>query len=130
LPAVAFALRPIEMSETIQQFTLQLGAERLTYAHGPLLARELTWPGAAESSEVRIEMAPPAPGDSMIRQEGPWAWFRVLNRANIKAGDRDEVFEVEFKLGERTALYELTARSAYNPFSLPALEAFTCPESL
>jgi type VI secretion system protein ImpL len=129
-PAVAFELRPVEMSDTINQFTLQLGTERLTYAHGPVLAKALTWPGAAESSEVRIEMAPPAPGDSMIRQEGPWAWFRVLDRANVAAGDRPEVFEVEFRLGERTALYELTARSAYNPFRFPELEQFTCPEAL
>jgi type VI secretion system protein ImpL len=130
LPAVAFELRPVEMSETIIQFTLQLGTERLTYAHGPVLAKALTWPGAAENSEVRIEMAPPVQGDSMIRQEGPWAWFRVLDRANVAAGDRPEVFEVEFRLGERAALYELTARSAYNPFRFPELEEFSCPESL
>jgi type VI secretion system protein ImpL len=127
-PAVAFELKPVEMSETINQFTLQLGSERLTYAHGPVQTRALTWP--FDTSEVRIEMAPPVQGDSMIRQEGPWAWFRILDRANITAGDRPEVFEVEFRLGDRTALYELTARSAYNPFRFPELEQFSCPESL
>jgi type VI secretion system protein ImpL len=128
--SVAFELRPIEMSETINQFTLQLGGERLTYAHGPVLAKALTWPDGGGNYEVRIEMAPPVPGDSMIRQEGPWAWFKVLDRANVAAGDRPEVFEIEFRLGERTALYELTARSAYNPFRFPELEQFSCPEAL
>jgi len=129
-PTVAFELTPVEMDETINQFTLQLGTKRLTYSHGPVVPEAMTWPGADENSEVRIEMAPPAPGDSMIREQGPWAWFKVLDRANIKPGDRPEVFEVEFRLGARAALYELTARSAYNPFRFPELEEFRCPEAL
>jgi type VI secretion system protein ImpL len=129
-PAVTYELRPLDMDETINTFTLQIGPERLTYAHGPERPRALTWPGNPENTEVRIEMAPQAAGDSMVRLQGPWAWFKLLDRANIKTTDRMEVFEIEFRLGQRVATYEMTARSAFNPFRFPELLDFACPESL
>ncbi len=131
LPAVTFELKPIDMDATINQFTLQLAGKRITYSHGPSVAQVMAWPGSDQNPEVRLEMAPPAPGDSMIREQGPWAWFRVLDRATVKpAAGRPEVFEVEFKVGNRGVLYELSARSAYNPFRFAELERFSCPEGI
>ena len=76
-------------------------------------------------------MSPPAPdGASMLRERGPWAWFRVLDKANISPAQQPEHFQVEFRIGDRSATYELIARSAYNPFRFDELERFRCPESL
>jgi type VI protein secretion system component VasK len=41
-----------------------------------------------------------------------------------------EEFEVTFSQGDRSAIYQLTARSAFNPFALPQLQRFECPASL
>lgn len=129
MPSVAFELRPIGMDRTIDQFTLDLAGQRVIYRHGPSLSQPMQWPGADQNGEVRVEMTP-AGGGAMIREPGPWAWFRVLDRANIQPAERPESFEVEFMLDGRTALYELAARSAYNPFGFPELQQFSCPESL
>ncbi len=91
----------------------------------------MDWPGPDQNAEVRIEMSPPGPGgSSMVRERGPWAWFRVLDQANISPAAQAEHFLVEFKMGDRSATYELIARSAYNPFRFEGLEQFRCPESI
>jgi type VI secretion system protein ImpL len=41
-----------------------------------------------------------------------------------------EQFEVTFAQGGRTVVYQLTARSAFNPFALPELRRFECPGTL
>ena len=128
-PSVAFDLRPVEMDGAIVKFTLDLDGQVSTYAHGPVLRSALQWPAPNPTGEVRIEMTPPT-GESIMREPGPWAWFKVIDRANVAPTDRAEVFTVDFTLGGRTAHYELIARSARNPFDFPELQQFECPEQL
>jgi type VI secretion system protein ImpL len=131
IPSVRFEMRPIGMDSTISQFTLALAGKEVSYSFGPQVTEYMEWPGPNQNAEVRIEMSPPRPGGaSMLRERGPWAWFRVLDKANITPTGQPEHFQVEFSLGDRTAAYELIARSAYNPFRFDELEQFRCPESL
>jgi type VI protein secretion system component VasK len=37
---------------------------------------------------------------------------------------------VTFSNGAHDVIYDLTARSAFNPFALPQLQRFQCPASL
>ncbi|HEX5046097.1 MAG TPA: type VI secretion system membrane subunit TssM [Gammaproteobacteria bacterium] len=127
--SVPFELRPVGMSETITQFTLALAGQTLTYAHGPVLPQTIQWPGTASDGDVRIEMQPAA-GESLRRFQGPWAWFKLLDKATVTPADGTNTFNVEFTLGPRSATYRLAARSANNPFQLPDLHQFTCPETL
>lgn len=130
-PSVRFEMTPLGMDATISQFSLSLADKTIVYGFGPQITEYMEWPGPDQNAEVRIEMSPPIPGSaSMIRERGPWAWFRVLDKANISEASQPEHFQVEFRIGNRTAAYELIARSAYNPFRFDDLEQFRCPESL
>jgi type VI secretion system protein ImpL len=131
IPSVQFELTPLGMDATISQFTLSLAGKSISYSFGPQIPEYMEWPGPDQNAEVWIEMSPPIPGGpSMLRERGPWAWFRVLDEANITQSGGAERYQVEFKLGDRNAAYELVARSAYNPFRFDELEQFRCPESL
>jgi len=131
IPSVRFEMTPLGMDATISQFTLSLAGKSISYSFGPQIPEYMEWPGPDQNAEVRIEMSPPIPGGaSMLRERGPWAWFRVLDKANITPSGGPERYQVEFKLGDRSAAYELVARSAYNPFRFDELEQFRCPESL
>ena len=130
-PSVRFEMTPLGMDATISQFSLTLAGKTIVYGFGPQITEYMEWPGPDQNAEVRIEMSPPVPGSaSMMRERGPWAWFRVLDQANISTASQPEHFQVEFSLGDRSAVYELIARSAYNPFRFEGLEQFRCPESL
>ncbi|HZF29689.1 MAG TPA: type VI secretion system membrane subunit TssM [Gammaproteobacteria bacterium] len=130
VPSVSFELRPMGMSETITQFTLDLAGQTVTYSHGPVQPQSLQWPGPKPDGDVRMEMAPAAAGESLRRVSGPWAWFKILDKATTTPTDRPDSFNVEFTLGSRSATYVLKARSTNNPFQFPDLHQFACPESL
>jgi type VI secretion system protein ImpL len=129
IPSVRFEMRPIGMDPTISKFSLSLAGKTISYSFGPQITEYMEWPGPDQNAEVTIEMSPRAPG-SMLRERGPWAWFRVLDKANISPAGQPEQFQVEFRLGDRSATYELVARSAYNPFRFDELDQFRCPETL
>lgn len=130
VPSVSFELRPVGMSETITQFTLDLAGQTVTYSHGPVQPQTLQWPGPKPDGDVRMEMAPAAAGESLRRVSGPWSWFKILDKATITPGDRADTLNVVFTLGSRSATYLLKARSTNNPFQFPDLHQFACPESL
>ena len=129
IPSVGFDLQPLDMDAAITRFTLNLGGQPVSYAHGPPVRKSLFWPAPSDTGEVIIEMAP-ASGESIAREPGPWAWFRVLDKAKVTPTNRAEAFTVDFTVGGRTAHYTLTARSANNPFNFDELKLFECPEQL
>jgi len=130
-PAVKFQLRPISMDVSIERFSLDLDGESLSYTHGPVRPATVTWPKAAGSGQVTMEVSPPsAGGRSAVTLMGPWALFRLFDLASIEPTAQPEEFRVTFDIGGRKAVYALTASSVRNPFQLPALHAFRCPDRL
>ncbi len=127
-PRVQFELKPLTMDTSIDQFNLDLEGQQVTYSHGPAIPKRLTWPGPGPH-QVRIQLSP-AVGSSGTTEDGAWGWFRLLDRSSLSAGPVDEVYVVTFAVGGRSAQYELTASSAFNPFKLRELESFRCPERL
>jgi type VI secretion system protein ImpL len=130
-PAIAFDLRPLEMDTALSRFVLDLEGTVITYEFGPRTPALVQWPGPNPGTEVRIELRDRQTGaTTMQRLQGPWAWFQLLDRSNLRPTGRPEQFEVTFSQGGRDVVYELTARSAFNPFALPQLKQFQCPATL
>ena len=119
------------MDASLGRFVLNLEGKEISWEHGPQVPAFMQWPGPNAGSEVRIEMRNTQTGRShMMRQQGPWAWFRILDQANIRPTAELEHFEIEFNVEGNKATYELIARSAYNPFRFEELERFSCPDRL
>ncbi len=130
-PAIDFDLRPLEMNTTLGRFLLDLEGAQIAYQFGPLTPELMHWPGPKPGTGVRLEFLDRKTGaTAMQRVDGPWAWFQLLDRAKLKATGTPEQFEATFSQGGRDVVYELTARSAFNPFARSQLERFRCPGSL
>jgi type VI secretion system protein ImpL len=130
-PSARFQLRPISMDASIERLSLDIDGQQVSYSHGPARATALVWPGPGGAGQVTLEMSPPAgAGTSAVTLTGPWAWFRLLDQSSIQPSGGPEEFRVTFSLGGRNAIYTVTAGSVVNPFRLPALRAFSCPEKL
>jgi type VI secretion system protein ImpL len=128
-PYVGFELTPVSMDASINQFSMTVDGQVVTYRHGPPQPKLMEWPGPDGGGRVQLDMQPMV-GTSMLTERGPWAWFRVLDRANLQPSGRAERFLADFRVGDRSARYELIARSAYNPFKLDELHAFRCVQKL
>lgn len=130
IPSVGFSLKPISMSDEITQFTLIVDGQKLSYSHGPPQVVPLKWPGPNNSGQVQLQISPPLAGRSSgLSLEGPWAIFRLFDRANLRPAG-NERYIAKFNIDGRDATFELRANSAFNPFSLPALRDFRCPQNL
>lgn len=129
-PSVSFKLKPMSMSPEITKFMLDVDGQILNYAHGPVRPVPMTWPGANNSGQVRLQFLPPKGGFSGFTKEGPWALFQLFDLAGITPTSNPTLFHIIFKIQDRHAEFELQASSAINPFQQSDLKSFRCPENL
>jgi type VI secretion system protein ImpL len=79
---------------------------------------------------VRLVFTDSSGGGPSLTEEGPWAWFRVLDRSQLRATNQQELFRLTFSLAGMSAQFELRAISVRNPFKLDELRGFLCPGRL
>ncbi|PVZ67676.1 type VI secretion system membrane subunit TssM [Pelagibaculum spongiae] len=130
-PAVRFTITPVVMDSTITRFLLNIEGQRVVYRNGPIRPNKLVWPGPDQDQEVRFDMAPTPAGKRSGRSTtGPWAWFRLLDKSNLRKTRRAESFAMTFRVGSRKAVFTMNASSIVNPFQLQALNEFSCLDRL
>ncbi|MEM1385068.1 MAG: type VI secretion system membrane subunit TssM [Pseudomonadota bacterium] len=130
LPSVTFDLTPVALDPQATQVIVEVEGQELTYAHGPPQVTPFTWPGQA-GGRTRVSFLPEQAGiENAVRRDGPWAWFRLLDAAEIRRTNVSDRSRVVFNIGGRISVFQLRAGSALNPFALPALRSFRCPRSL
>lgn len=121
----AFALDPKAKSVVLDIHGQQLAYEQ----NGPQNPVAFNWPGSIGLSQITF--APDRRDtESVAKRDGPWAWFRLLDSAEVRstaASDRKRVF---FKVGGRAAIFDMQTGSFLNPFALAALSKFSCPKSM
>ena len=131
IPLVRFNMKPISMDVSIDDFFLDLDGQILRYDHSATKVKKLQWPGSQATGEVILRLSPSsAGGSSGVTIDGPWAWFRLLDRSTLTPMGSADRFEVTFDVDGRKVYYELRAASSRNPFRLGALKRFQCPEIL
>jgi type VI secretion system protein ImpL len=129
--SLRFDFKPTEMDASITQFLLDVDGQIVRYAHGPTQPTPIQWPGPRGTSQVRVQVEPKRAGvEAGMLFEGPWALFRLLDRAQIEAGAQPERFTVTFRIDGRRTTFEVTASSVQNPFRMRELEQFQCPTRL
>ena len=126
---VRFALTPVTLDASVGQVSLDIGGQTMTYAHEPPQSQPFTWPGPGGKTAVRVTMTPTGGGSAAIlERDGPWALLRAVD-GRIAAGAQPDKFRITFN-GGGLAVFELTANSVRNPFTLNALRSFRCPAKL
>ena len=124
-PQVRFELKPVYLDANVAKFWLNLEGQQTSYRHGPARAMPFQWPGS-QAGLVRYGFET-LDGKQVARsEEGPWAWFRLLDKMQMTQSANNK-FEITFSLQGLKARYELTANSAINPFSAKGLPVFKCP---
>jgi type VI secretion system protein ImpL len=126
--AVRFDLTPANLDDGAKQVTLDLGGTTVSYAHGPLRSTQVTWPGQAGMSNVRLVFDPAPPsGTGVLQASGPWALFRLFEQGSLRQSGSAERYTLGFRTGSRQADFEIRAGSVLNPFTPGLLRDFRCP---
>ena len=130
--SIKLEFKPVDMDPELKAFILDVDGQLVRYAHGPQLPASVQWPGPRGSSQVRLQISPPgASGGSGTTTDGPWALFRMFDKAaRIEPGNSPEKFRATFDVDGRKAVFDVTTSSVRNPFILRELKDFSCPSSL
>ncbi|WP_254070313.1 type VI secretion system membrane subunit TssM [Acidisphaera sp. L21] len=127
-PGVRFDITPTDLDEGARQVTLDFDGVAVTNVHGPSRATSITWPGSTRMQSVRLVFdPPPVGGTGVLSGSGPWAMFRLFARGTITQAGTPEKYTLAFKIGERSASFEIRASSVINPFAPGLLQDFRCP---
>ena len=129
MPSVGFGLKPIYLDANVQTFKLDLQGQKFQYRHGPTRVQRAQWPGPDSTGQVRFVFEDGSGMRLSSSQEGPWAWFRILDNADLNATASDRLVAT-FKSAGRKSSWEIRADSVVNPFMMEQLAKFRCPGSL
>lgn len=125
-----YEFKPVSMDAAITRFLLDVDGQPVSYSHGPAVPKWINWPGPAGTSIVRLSVEPAGASGSGYTMEGPWALFRLFDKAQVEKTSQPEKMFVTFTFDGRTVRFEVTAGSVDNPYTLPDLRNFSCPRSL
>ena len=130
-PQIQFQITPYGLSDKARSVLLEVHGQQIAFKHrgGLPTPMAVTWPGTVGLARVSFEPAR-RNTESVLSRDGPWAWFRLLDAAEIRSLNVADRKRVNFIVGERLAIFDLQVSSVINPFALPALTKFSCPESL
>ena len=135
-PSLRFELAPLAADPTLTRVLLDIDGQQVVYVAGTAAAGTaaagtaarpvaIVLPSGKAGGQVHMEATPALRAD--LRTEGPWAWFRMLDKGVLQPGAQGERYTLAFDLDGRKISYQLTASSAINPFRREVLEGFRCP---
>lgn len=129
---VEFALEPLNLSANKRRSVVNVDGQLVEFSHGPRQNTPLVWPNTLRDTvESRITLVPIQVNRSprSLSESGPWALFRLLDRADI-TGVSDSAVDVRFKVDDGEMRYRLHAASNINPFTQQLLAGYRLPRSL
>ena len=127
-PAVQFTITPVSLDAGAAQVSIALGAVTVSYAHGPPVPTQISWPGADGMQTARLIITPEAGGNPVeIDASGPWALFRLFAEGSLTQAGSSDQYTLTFNQGGHTASFSISAASVLNPFAPGVLADFHCP---
>lgn len=127
-PTVELQLTAVGMDGQAKQFLLDLEGQLVIFRHEAGRSWRLTWPG--DGTGVRMAFIDLDDQEhNLPRQQGTWAWFRILDRSSLKRISAER-YRVTFYIDNLHVTFDLNALSVRNPFRLTELHRFRCPERL
>ena len=124
-PEARFNLTPDSLDAAATRFTLNLDGQAFEYRHGPQQSVSMVWPGAGGVGQAAVVFEEKSGSGPSAVKQGPWAWFRALDAAQIKR-DSETRLEITFSAGAHSMRTILDAASIRNPFVRDELAGFHC----
>lgn len=119
-------LKILEMDPRIERLELTVGDKILRYEHGPAEALHVLWTGTAQRDVVEMAVRPRYLGVTPLRESGPWALLRLLERGKQDQREAGH-FWLDFDLDGYSVTLEVSAPKGLPlPSTLP--EAPLCPQ--
>jgi type VI secretion system protein ImpL len=129
-PGVQFTITPVSLDGQAAQVALELGSSvTVSYAHGPVVPTQISWPGTDGMQTARLIITPTGGGFPVeIDASGPWALFRLFGQGSLVQNGSSDQYTLTFSQGGHIASFSISAGSVLNPFAPGTLTDFKCPD--
>lgn len=124
---IQFTLIPLTTTPNTKHFILNLEGQFISYEPGDKKPQHLIWPGPKPGT-VSFEFINKNGKRFATTQIGPWAWFKILDKASIRATANLNRYELTFDLNGNAIKYQLISEQALNPFIPGIINNFRCSE--
>jgi type VI secretion system protein ImpL len=124
MPEVRFTVTPDFLDAAAARVLLEIDGQTLEFRHGPPRAVAMIWPGPSPG-QAAISLEERGGARPNIVEQGPWALFRLMGKAEFQA-QTETRFLATFTLGGRTVRLIVQANSSRNPFARDLLHGFRC----
>jgi type VI secretion system protein ImpL len=124
LPEQQFTLTPGDLDAGATRFTLEMDGQTLDYRHGPVRSIPVHWPGPSPGVAA-VTFEDKSGAHPLQTFQGPWAWFRLLDAATVRA-ETDVRFDVAFQSTGHQATVIIDANSIRNPYQKTGVRQFRC----
>ncbi|MDO5704509.1 MAG: type VI secretion system membrane subunit TssM [Paracoccus sp. (in: a-proteobacteria)] len=126
-PQVEITVAQVDAHSTVQQAALAINGEIVNTATGSL-PRTVVWPG--NGTATVLELVPSLDRLAVTRFEGgPWTFIQFLQSASTRQ-QRGDTLRATFNVSGRNITYDFTINAIANPFLMPELGEFQCPQSI
>ncbi len=126
-PQVEITVAQVDAHPTIQEALLSINDEKVQTVTGSL-PQTVTWPGKGKSTLVQIAPALDRPS-ALLFEGNSWTFIDLLAAASAKQQIGDTL-RATFTIGGRNITYDFTVNAIANPFTMPEIREFSCPQSI
>ena len=128
-PHVDFSLQATALKPGVEGVRFSLDHQTQTASSHHASLHHLHWPNPGPS-RASIEFIDNHGGHSVQQTTGPWALFKLLDRAKIKPNADSTHYDVIFSQQQMAAKYRLTTSQKINPFMANIINRLRCPRQL
>ncbi|MDO5604974.1 MAG: type VI secretion system membrane subunit TssM [Paracoccus sp. (in: a-proteobacteria)] len=126
-PSVEISVTQIDAHPTIESATLSINDTLVPTVTGSL-PRTVIWPGTGRSTV--LQLTPTLDRPSQERVDGSsWTFIEFLQKASSRQ-QRGDTLRATYIIGGRNITYDFTINAIANPFLMPELKEFQCPQSV
>ncbi|MBT0571845.1 type VI secretion system membrane subunit TssM [Curvibacter sp. CHRR-16] len=119
-------VRVQSLDPSITELVMDFDGQTQRYAHGPVQALQVQWPGPRSGTMAEITALPRIKSDtSSVGTRGPWALMRLVEQGNTIPSASAGKVAMEFAFDTRRTVLEVTSSGA-NPLSSNLLKSFNC----
>lgn len=128
-PNLKFSLTPTFISSNANAFMLNIDGQVFVVHPGERNSQSFVWPGP-NSGVASFQFSTNEKTSPSMTNNGPWAWFKLLDQINIQPTNNPRIFTLTFQSGNYTASFQLATDNLINPFLPGVMSQFRCPEDM
>lgn len=124
LPEVRFNVSVSGLDAAASRVLFEIDGQTIEYRHGPERTIPVVWPGPSPGAAA-VSFEDRSGGRPNQVYQGPWAWFRLLERGNVQR-QSDVRYLATWQAGGHDASMTVEATSIRNPLADNSLRQFRC----